>query len=774
MTKRIIVALLSGLFLFSACYDDTEILNRLDQLEGTTISNINREFDAVKASISSLETMDSSLKELITKLQSDGAASAKDITALKAYDESLEEKIKDLKVYVLAQDGELVDWVKTTYCTIEKYNAIVEEMTELQTKFGALSEELNSKIETSAANIKTWVNEALASYTKKEETSALADQLKALSTKVDALSADITKLMERIQSIVFVPDYSDGFATVGFGRKGKGYTYEESAISFRIRPADAAAKLAAKKENLKLQALYTVTRSAASDVELTITSASAQDDVLTLYFTGEDLKDDFYKGEEGASVCLMISDGNNDLTSEYVKLLAVEEASISIPSQISIALGGTAKLEAEVSPAGSKVKWTSRNEKVVKVDQEGNLTAVEEGKATVTATIVGTTKSANCIVTVLPAVKVESISFDKETCQLMVGQKDTLTVTFNPATASNKNVSWFTSNEKVVTVVKGVVVANGVGEASIIAISEDGAKQAKCDYKVIVNPDYKQVISVSLNKVAATIWVNHYITLVATVNPEDATNKNVTWTSSDPTIAKVENGKVTGLKAGTATITVTTEDGEKTAKCEVTVGEATTEYEYVDLGLESGTKWATMNIGAADQYEVGTYFQWGALSANARGIYSRDSYKQVPAAARYNNEDRMTLLAVSDDAAKQIWGIYWRVPTPGEWQELIANCTIKYDKDNGGYLLTSKIKGYEDQTIFLPAGGYMQDGNLKFPVRATYWANEICNSQLVGYAYESAYSVFMSKDASTYMVSNNLRYLGLPIRPVYVPNPVVL
>ena len=84
-------------------------------------------------------------------------------------------------------------------------------------------------------------------------------------------------------------------------------------------------------------------------------------------------------------------------------------------------------------------------------------------------------------------------------------------------------------------------------------------------------PDTVKVEGVSLNVPSVKLTEGEQTTLTATVNPSDATNKNVSWTSSDNTVATVENGKVTAVKAGTATITVNTEDGNKTATCTVTV-----------------------------------------------------------------------------------------------------------------------------------------------------------------------------------------------------------
>lgn len=117
---------------------------------------------------------------------------------------------------------------------------------------------------------------------------------------------------------------------------------------------------------------------------------------------------------------------------------------------------------------------------------------------------------------------------------------------------------------------KGKVTGVAVGEATITVITEDGDKTATC--KVTVNPATVAVTDVTLNKTTLTLEPEASETLTVTIEPADATNQNVTWKSDKPEIASVDDkGKVTGVAAGEATITVTTEDGGKTATCQVTI-----------------------------------------------------------------------------------------------------------------------------------------------------------------------------------------------------------
>ena len=172
-----------------------------------------------------------------------------------------------------------------------------------------------------------------------------------------------------------------------------------------------------------------------------------------------------------------------------------------------------------------------------------------------------------------PVVSVTSVTLNKTSTSIQVGGTETLTATVSPKDAANKKVTWKSSNAAIASVdANGKVTGVKAGEATITVTTEDGGKTATC--KVTVSDKEIKVTGVKLNKSETSLLVGGNETLTATVLPEDATNQNVTWKSDKPEIATVDaNGKVTGVKAGEATITVTTEDGGKTATCKVTVPE---------------------------------------------------------------------------------------------------------------------------------------------------------------------------------------------------------
>ena len=166
------------------------------------------------------------------------------------------------------------------------------------------------------------------------------------------------------------------------------------------------------------------------------------------------------------------------------------------------------------------------------------------------------------------SIDVTGVSVEPVKLGLEVGGTEQLTATVEPADATNQNVTWTSSDEEVATVdEEGVVTAVAEGEAVITATTEDGGFTAECT--VVVAP--VSVTGISLDPTELTLALKEEGTLTATVEPADAANKEVVWTSSDENVAQVEDGVVTAMGVGTATITATTVDGGLEAECSVTV-----------------------------------------------------------------------------------------------------------------------------------------------------------------------------------------------------------
>ena len=243
-------------------------------------------------------------------------------------------------------------------------------------------------------------------------------------------------------------------------------------------------------------------------------------------------------------------------------------------AEISLEATETATLIATVLPeltTNKSVTWTSSNEAVVTVDANGVVTAIAVGEAIITATTTdGSDLSASCKVTVVPTLA-ESITLDKIEISLEATETATLIVTVLPELTTDKSVEWSSSNESVATIdANGLVTAIAVGEAIITATTTDGSDlSASC--KVTVVPTLAETIT--LDKAEISLEATETATLIASVLPELVTDKSVEWSSSDETVAVVdENGVVTAIAVGEAIITATTADGSNlSATCKVTV-----------------------------------------------------------------------------------------------------------------------------------------------------------------------------------------------------------
>ena len=194
-------------------------------------------------------------------------------------------------------------------------------------------------------------------------------------------------------------------------------------------------------------------------------------------------------------------------------------------------------------------------------------------------------------------------------------------------------------------------------------------------------------------------------------------------------------------------------------------------HEWVDLGLPSGTKWATCNVGADTPEGYGEYFAWGETTTKETYSSSTYSYSNDGKLTKYCNNaecgndgftDALTILEVSDDAAIANWGAGWRMPTYDEMVELIHNSTVTWTTQNGvnGSLFT----GQNGNTIFLPAAGY-SNGSSPYATGpyGSYWSSSL----YTGFPYH-AVILYFNPDGCC--VSDRYRFWGFSVRPVYYVN----
>lgn len=274
-----------------------------------------------------------------------------------------------------------------------------------------------------------------------------------------------------------------------------------------------------------------------------------------------------------------VKEGSATITASYGSLKAtcevtvvkkvVEVTDITLDkTELELVTGESETLTATVKPDDATdptVTWSSSNEKIATV-VDGKVTGVAAGSVTITAK--AGDKTATCAVTVSEAViPVTEISLDKERLELTEGDTETLTATVKPDNATDKKVTWSSSDENIATVVDGKVTA--VKEGTVTIAAKAGDKTATC--AVVVNKKVIPVTKVTLDRTSLSLAPGETAELKATVEPDDATDKTVTWTSSDEAIATVVDGVVTAVTEGDVVITATA--GDESATCDVTVSE---------------------------------------------------------------------------------------------------------------------------------------------------------------------------------------------------------
>ncbi|MDE6232794.1 MAG: Ig-like domain-containing protein [Lachnospiraceae bacterium] len=283
-----------------------------------------------------------------------------------------------------------------------------------------------------------------------------------------------------------------------------------------------------------------------------------------------------------AKVTVTVKGKDNKSKSTYVNVKVQNRPVTSVKlsaTKISLKKGASKTLKATVSPSNATVKtvkWSSNKTSVATVNSKGKVTAKAAGTAVITAK--SGSKSAKCTVVVTDnttvSVPVTGVTISQSELVLAVNATSPLKATVTPDNATNKQVVWSSSDASVATVdntgnVKGV--ASGTAKISVTTV--DGGFSKECTVTV---KDSISVTGVTLSKTSLDVAVNATSSLTATVTPDNAVNKAVTWSSANPAVATVDqNGNVKGVTVGTTTVKVTTTEGGFSAECTVNVKAAT-------------------------------------------------------------------------------------------------------------------------------------------------------------------------------------------------------
>ena len=330
--------------------------------------------------------------------------------------------------------------------------------------------------------------------------------------------------------------------------------------------------------------------------------------------------------KKGTATIKAEADGKSALCQVEV-LSSIAEISLS-KSQLSMIIGDTETLEAIITPEDAtlreEITWSSTDQNVATVDNNGKVTAIKEGTAIISATVEG--KKAECKVTV-DYIHVSSIGISQANATFYIGESLTLTAELKPSNVTYNTIEWVSSDNNVVTVSEnGRVTAVGKGEATVTAKSD--GKEATCHFTVLV-----PLTGLSFDQSSMELFNGASATLTVIKSPSDATLRGeIVWKSSDTSVATINaDGLVTAIAKGSAKITASV-DG-CTAECAVSVLASVT-------GISISQASATINKGSSIQlsYTVlpaGATIQgqvsWASSNTSVATVDSQGKVKAVGA-----------------------------------------------------------------------------------------------------------------------------------------------
>ncbi len=327
---------------------------------------------------------------------------------------------------------------------------------------------------------------------------------------------------------------------------------------------------------------------------------------------------------------------NEGLNSQITVYVSEDEDVVLNKFNIELEVGATTYISANIP-----VKYKSSDTKVVTIDESGKITAIKAGKVTITAT--SGSKKSTCVVVVKSIsnkskevkpskIEVTSIEIAESNISLLEGESIGIAPTVKPNNASNKKVTYSSENKSVATVdSNGKITAVSAGKTKIIVTS---ASNKNVKYEVLVTVKAKEIVvsNISLNTSNKTMIEGDTYTLSVTFVPKDATNKKITWTSSDSTIATIDsNGKVTAKKDGRVTIKATS-NNNKTASAEITVNKKTVDVKQIEINSNVTSMYVgdviTLSAVVTPENATNKKVNW---SSSDTSVATVDSYGKVTA-----------------------------------------------------------------------------------------------------------------------------------------------
>ena len=298
-----------------------------------TIAQTDAKVSSAKTNLENqIATQKTYLEGLISLLESSAGAK---IDENAAAIETIKEQIATINSNITSLSSTLTSEINKLNGTIEstKTEITTAYKNAISTAIETLDGKLSGEIASSVASINSRIDEEVSSINAaidelKERVSTCEKDIKSIKNTIysmqldiEDLQAEIGKILARIQSVTFIPEYSDGRAVMTYTNNGT-ITPGTAELTYELKPAETAGELLKVWKNaLSVEAIYTITKSAPEMTKLTIESASVENGFLMLTVSGKGLKDEYFMSQCSASVRLCISDGNNDLATDYVQMV---------------------------------------------------------------------------------------------------------------------------------------------------------------------------------------------------------------------------------------------------------------------------------------------------------------------------------------------------------------------------------------------------------------------------------------------------------------------
>ena len=779
-TKGFVVALATVmLFIVTGCdnKDVKELESRVETLETVTVESLKNQIQQMSTSLGQYKTTQDQLSGYVTNLQGrvstlegqNYAGLKSQVDDLKDRADAFDESLTNLQSYVDQKGGDLMQWVKDYYTTLELFNGLKSTVTGIETSITTIISRLNGLDETTAGIAQDLeeatgqLNTDLASC--REDIDGLIGAIQDLAEALNSLYEDIQELIYAVQSVVVVPDYSDGSVKITDG--------EENVIRFEVYPLEAAENLAdIGASAFSLDFVETEVKASAL-TNIPVSSVSFDEEFISIVVDGSNLPEEIKNGDKSANARLLISDGTVTRSSEYFQLcFAPAEVIPYVPTAVDLGIvinrgDGTAYklLWAECNvgatapeEGGDYYAWGETDYYYLDGHRYDNPLAswnYKDGKSSgyVEASYKWSGYSDMTVSKYCPTSDRWGgsgspdgrtvLELDDDVARAVMGEGWRM-----PTPKEFEALAWWCDHEwTTINGVAGMKITSTVNGQSIF----------------LPGVGYRSGNILQYND-SGQGYRGFYWT--SSLNSKDALYGSiVTPNGENPEICFLPPTINTFYRYercwGMQVRAVSTEETQPATSPHMG-------HEFVDMG--NGIKMATMNIGAEYEDHPGDYFAWGEVSP--KNDYSWGSYRYYDGSllmTRYNETYstgsgyEVINLYPEDDAAHVNWGGCWRTPTAAEWEILLDRSKYQWDWQEGGFRVTCLAN---NNSVFLPAAGIWDGQSRMNSGSATnYWAagrfngSNLRQISMLSGRYVPGFDPSVSMSACE-------RRLGLPVRPV--------